>query len=73
MTEIRLEIDDELLQRLEAVASEKGMRSRDELIVKVLADSIRAAANENRRKSKGRMGKADEKLVEDRLKALGYM
>jgi hypothetical protein len=72
LAEIKISVDDQLLKKLEALASERGI-SREALISKLLADGARAAENEDRRKSRGRMGKADEKIVEDRLKALGYM
>lgn len=71
LAEISVRIDEELLRTLDAIASEKG-KSRDELIAQILSDGARSWANESKRKSRGRLGRADEKLVEERLRALGY-
>lgn len=66
-----IKIRDELYSKLEELLGESGASSVDELAARVLRDWLTKEASSST--SKARVSKLDEKIVEDRLKALGYI
>jgi predicted CopG family antitoxin len=67
----KISVSDELYKRLSELLPESGTTSIDELVSRILRDWVsKEGATTAERK---RISKSDEKVVEDRLKALGYL
>ena len=63
----------ELYEKLSGLVGKTGAESVDELVVRIIRDWISKEAATSPKKKPDPIAAEDEKIVEERLKSLGYM